>query len=125
MFHYRMADELATRVIARHRRRLDGRARCITIDLDPTDDPTHGAQQYTLFNGYYDNWCTPAEEFDSAITGKLTGDIDPRSLSSVPRIPRVADETATRASEATDSPASRKRSATSSRRPTVSPAVTR
>ncbi len=33
---YRMADELATRVIARHRRRLDGRARCITIDLDPT-----------------------------------------------------------------------------------------
>ena len=54
---YRMADELATRVIERHRRRLDGRARCITIDLDPTDDPTHGAQQYTLFNGYYDNWC--------------------------------------------------------------------
>ena len=33
-----MADELATRVIARHRRRLDGPARCITIDLDPTDD---------------------------------------------------------------------------------------
>ena len=54
---YRMADELATRVIERHRRRLAGRARRITIDLDPTDDPTHGAQQYTLFNGYYDNWC--------------------------------------------------------------------
>ena len=53
----RMADELATRVIERHRRRLDGRARCITLDLDPTDDPTHGAQQYTLFNAYYDNWC--------------------------------------------------------------------
>ena len=52
-----MADELATRVIERHRRRLDGRARCITLDLDPTDDPTHGAQQYTLFNAYYDNWC--------------------------------------------------------------------
>ena len=46
---YRMADELATRVrpVERHRRRLDGRARCITIDLDPTDDPTHGAQQYS------------------------------------------------------------------------------
>ncbi len=28
---YRMADELATRVIEPHRRRLDGRARCITI----------------------------------------------------------------------------------------------
>ena len=32
-------------------------ARRITIDLDPTDDATHGAQQYTLFNGHYDNWC--------------------------------------------------------------------
>ena len=52
---YRMAEELVTRVIERHRRRLDGRARCITIDLDPTDDPTHGAQQHTLFNGYYDD----------------------------------------------------------------------
>ena len=54
---FRMGWELAARVVERHRRRLDGRARRITIDLDPTDDPTHGAQQYTLFNGYYDNWC--------------------------------------------------------------------
>ena len=54
---YRMGCELAERVIERHRRRLDGRARRITLDLDPTDDPTHGGQQYTLFNGYYDNWC--------------------------------------------------------------------
>ena len=48
---FRMGWELAARVVERHRRRLDGRARRITIDLDPTDDPTHGAQQYTLFNG--------------------------------------------------------------------------
>ena len=48
---------LATRVIDRHRRRLRGRARRITIDLDPTDDPTHGAQQLTFFNGHYDTWC--------------------------------------------------------------------
>ena len=54
---YDMGCELAARVVERHRRRL-GRVRCITIDLDPTDDPTHGAQQYSLFNGYYDNcWC--------------------------------------------------------------------
>ena len=33
----------------RHQRRLDGRARRITIDLDPTDDATHGAQQLTFF----------------------------------------------------------------------------
>ena len=40
---YRMGCELARRVIERHRRRPHGKARRITIDLDPTDDPTHGA----------------------------------------------------------------------------------
>lgn len=25
----------------------------ITIDIDATDDPTHGNQQLSLFNGYY------------------------------------------------------------------------
>ena len=29
----------------------------ITLDLDATDDPTHGAQQLTFFNGHYDTWC--------------------------------------------------------------------
>jgi hypothetical protein len=52
-----MGRELAARVIVRHRRRLHGRARVITIDLDPTDDPTHGAQQLTFFNAHYDCWC--------------------------------------------------------------------
>ncbi len=33
------------------------RPRRIIIDLDPTCDPTHGRQQLTLFNGYYDTWC--------------------------------------------------------------------
>ena len=37
---YRMARELAESVIERHRQRRQGRARRITIDLDPTDDPT-------------------------------------------------------------------------------------
>ena len=45
---YRMARELAESVIERHRQRRQGRARRITTDLDPTDDPTHGAQQLTL-----------------------------------------------------------------------------
>ena len=44
-------------LLERHQRRLDGRARRITIDLDPTDDATHGAQQLTFFNGHYDRWC--------------------------------------------------------------------
>ncbi len=54
---YRMGEALADCVIERHRRRLHGRARLITIDLDPTDDPTHGAQQLTFFNAHYDTWC--------------------------------------------------------------------
>jgi hypothetical protein len=54
---YAMGRELAATVIDRHRQRLHGRARRITIDLDPTDDPTHGAQQLTFFNGHYDSWC--------------------------------------------------------------------
>jgi len=45
---YQMGQALALRVVDRHRdrhrRRLHGRARRITIDLDPTDDPTHAAQ---------------------------------------------------------------------------------
>ena len=54
---YRMAEAFATSVIGRHAERLHNRARRVTIDLDPTDDPTHGAQQLTFFNGHYDNWC--------------------------------------------------------------------
>lgn len=54
---FRMGEVLAERVIERHRKRLRGRARRITIDLDPTDDPTHGAQQLTFFNGHYDTYC--------------------------------------------------------------------
>ena len=54
---YALGRELAMRVIERHQRRLDGRTRRITIDLDPTDDATHGAQQLTFFNGHYDSWC--------------------------------------------------------------------
>jgi hypothetical protein len=54
---YRMGVALADTVIERHRRRLKRKAKRITIDLDPTDDPTHGAQQLAFFNGHYDTWC--------------------------------------------------------------------
>jgi len=52
-----MGEALADMVMGRHRDRLRGKARRITIDLDPTDDPTHGAQQLSFFNGHYDTWC--------------------------------------------------------------------
>ena len=51
-----MSHALADTVIARHRRRRRS-VRLITIDLDVTDDQTHGAQQLTFFNGFYDHWC--------------------------------------------------------------------
>jgi hypothetical protein len=53
---YRMGETLADAVIKRQRR-AHRKAKRITVELDPTDDPTHGAQQLTLFNGHYDTWC--------------------------------------------------------------------
>jgi len=38
----------------RHKHR---KARLLTIDLDGTHDPVHGAQQLGLFNGFYDCYC--------------------------------------------------------------------
>ena len=54
---YAMGQELAMSDIERHQRRRRWHARRVTIDLDPTDDATHGAQQLTFFNKYYDRWC--------------------------------------------------------------------
>lgn len=52
-----MGRTLADTVIAQQRRLRQGRVQRITIDLDPTDDPTHGQQALTFFNGHYDTWC--------------------------------------------------------------------
>ena len=68
---YRMSVGLADAVIERHRQRLKRKAKRITIDLDPTDDPTHGAQQLTFFNGHYDTWCY------LPVAGFLTFDEEP------------------------------------------------
>jgi Transposase DDE domain group 1 len=54
---YRLSEALAASVLRRHAQRLRGRVRRVTLDLDPTDDPTHGAQQLSFFNGHYDTWC--------------------------------------------------------------------
>src|SRR5436309_11047772 len=53
----RHGARLADTVIEHHRRRLKGHATRITVDLDPTDDPTHGQQELAFFNGHYDTWC--------------------------------------------------------------------
>jgi Transposase DDE domain group 1 len=54
---YRLGSALADTVLSYHRERLGDDVRLITIDLDATDDPTHGQQEFALFNGYYDTWC--------------------------------------------------------------------
>lgn len=54
---FRLGETLASHVIERHRKRLHGRTRRITIDLDQTADLAHGEQQLALFNGYYGNSC--------------------------------------------------------------------
>jgi hypothetical protein len=53
----RLGHALADLVIGQHCARLQGRARRITLDVDPTDDPTHGQQEFAFFNGHYDSWC--------------------------------------------------------------------
>jgi hypothetical protein len=54
----RMAHGLAETVIDQQaRRRRPKKVRRITIDLDPTDDPTYGDQQLTFFHAFYDTWC--------------------------------------------------------------------
>lgn len=53
----RMGETLAGIVINRHRQRLGRTCRRVTIDLGSMADPTHGAQQLSLFNGHYDTWC--------------------------------------------------------------------
>ena len=52
-----MGTAIMDTVMARHRKRLGQRVRCITIDLDPTDDATFGQQQLSFFNGHYGSWC--------------------------------------------------------------------
>ncbi len=51
-----LSEALFESVLERHRKRRR-KVRRITVDLDVTDDPTHGAQQLAFFNGFYDTWC--------------------------------------------------------------------
>lgn len=47
-----LGSAVITQLARRHRR-----ARQITIDLDGSEDKTHGQQPFSFFNGYYDSWC--------------------------------------------------------------------
>jgi hypothetical protein len=51
-----LGEALFEVVLDRHAKRRR-KVRRITVDLDITDDATHGAQQLSFFNGFYGSWC--------------------------------------------------------------------
>jgi hypothetical protein len=66
----RLGRLLIDHVVREHKRRKSKR---IVLDIDPTDDPCHGRQQLTMFNGFYDQYMYfPLLVFDRT-TGLLAG----------------------------------------------------
>jgi len=64
---YRMAQALADSFIASYTPPPEA----IILDIDDTDDPTHGAQQGSLFNGYYGEYCFLPLHLYEGQSGKL------------------------------------------------------
>ena len=64
---YRIADALIHQFIASY----DTPPEAIILDIDDTDDPTHGAQQLSLFNGYHDEYCYMPLFIFEGVSGKL------------------------------------------------------
>ena len=54
---FALGETIVDSVLEKHQKRLRKKAKRITLDLDPTADPTHGAQQLSFFHGYYDTSC--------------------------------------------------------------------
>jgi hypothetical protein len=52
-----MGKALLETVLGRHKRRLGSKVQKIILDFDPTDDRTHGQQEFTFYHGYYDTYC--------------------------------------------------------------------
>ena len=64
---YRMGEALLETFIESY----DKPPRKLILDIDDTDDPTHGAQQLTLFHAYYDEYCYLPIHLYEGETGKL------------------------------------------------------
>lgn len=64
----RMGQEFLRLYIRRNKKR---RPKRIVLDLDGTDDPTHGNQQLTFFHGYYDQYMYHPMVICDADTGEL------------------------------------------------------
>lgn len=64
---YRMAGALVNTFLDSYKKPPEA----IILDMDDTDDPTHGAQQLTLFNSYYDGYCYLPLHIYEGRSGKL------------------------------------------------------
>ena len=64
---YRIADVLIEQFISSYATP----PKAIVLDIDDTNDSTHGAQQLSLFNGYYDEYCYMPLFIFEGMTGKL------------------------------------------------------
>ena len=64
---YRMGEALLETFIESY----DKPPKKLILDIDDTDDPTHGSQQLTLFHAYYDEYCYLPIHLYEGETGKL------------------------------------------------------
>ena len=64
---YRTAHALFDTFVASY----DRAPRCLLLDIDDTADEVHGAQQQSLFNGYYDHYCYLPLHIYEGQSGKL------------------------------------------------------
>jgi len=64
---YRLAQALADAFIASYKTPPEA----LILDVDDTDDPTHGAQQGSLFNAYYGAYCFMPLHIYEGQSGKL------------------------------------------------------
>ena len=64
---YRIAEVFVDQFVASY----DTPPQAIVLDIDDTDDETHGAQQMSLFNAYYDEYCYMPLYIFEGQTGKL------------------------------------------------------
>ena len=64
---YRMEEALLETFIESY----DKPPKKLILDIDDTDDPTHGSQQLTLFHAYYDEYCYLPIHLYEGETGKL------------------------------------------------------
>jgi len=69
-FDKRSIFEFCDAWVAHYVSSLSGRER-IVIDVDATNDPTHGNQQMSMFNGYYGQFCLNELFFHDGETGQI------------------------------------------------------